>query len=159
MEKRGIRFLVPNKYNNFISRVLNPIDIEKYNWNIDSDEVYLVKDNNMLVDRLFNDPSVKLFILPGKEFKKVIQHNMYYTIFGEFKAFPKDIEPLEIGTYEEFLSSKCEIVLLIADSCYYDIYCKDKKLIDILFKNAQKNDFKSLEYIDETDARTRLYVW
>ncbi len=121
MKKRGIRFLVPNEYNNFISRGLNPIDIGKYNWYIDSDEIYLVKDNNMLEDSLFQHPSVEPFILSGKEFRKVIQHNMYYTIFGEFKAFSKHIEPLEIGTYEEILSSKCEIVLLIEDSCYYAI--------------------------------------
>ncbi|GMQ58352.1 DUF2691 family protein [Vallitalea sediminicola] len=158
MKKRGVRFLVPNEYGHLLQDVLNTIDVEKYFWHIDSDEIYISNDNEGIVDNLFSRDKKKN-ILSGKKFKKLISENIYYTIFGEFKAFTKDLEVTEINTFEDFRKSKCEIVLLIVDSIYYDIYCKDVNTILSIYESAVQSGYDNVEFIDEKDTRTRLLVW
>lgn len=158
MEKRGVRFLVPNEYGHLLQDVLNTIDVERYFWHIDSVEIYKSNDDEGSGDNLFPlDNSNR--ILSGKKFKKLISENIYYTIFGEFKAFTKDSEVREINTFEDFRKSKCEIVLLIVDSIYYDIYCKDVNTILSIYESSVQSGYDNVEFIDEKDTRTRLLVW
>ncbi|MBU3196705.1 DUF2691 family protein [Clostridium algidicarnis] len=35
MQKRGLRFLIPNDYGSFLSEILEPTQCCKYNWSID----------------------------------------------------------------------------------------------------------------------------
>lgn len=76
------------------------------------------------------------------------------------KAFPFGKTVNEVQTYEEFVDSDCELVLLIADNSYVSIYCKNKNTIEKLYFNALKNDFEEVLFItDENDTRTGLTVW
>lgn len=158
MEKRGVRFLVPNEYGHLLQDVLNTVDVERYFWHIDSDEIYISNDNEGIIDNLFSRDK-KNNILSGKKFKKLISENIYSTIFGEFKAFTKRSEVTEVNTFEDFIKSKCEIVLLIVDSIYYDIYCKDINTILSIYESAVQSEYDNVEFIDEKDTRTRLLVW
>ncbi|MGF7059032.1 DUF2691 family protein [Brassicibacter mesophilus] len=159
MKKRGVRFFVPNAYGDFIWKVLKDIDIIKYHWHIDSDEIYKVIDDEMIDDNLFNSDRIGSLVLSGIEFKSHIFNHIYYAIFGEFKAFPQHSQISIVNTYEEFLRSDCEIVLLIVDNIYYDVYCKNKNYLEIIYQNAINNNFENITYIDENDGRTRLNVW
>ncbi|WP_407944606.1 DUF2691 family protein [Paenibacillus swuensis] len=52
------------------------------------------------------------------------------------------------------------MVLLVVDSSYVTVYCKDNKILDDLYLNAIDKGFENVEYItDENDFRTRLSVW
>ncbi|TMV43302.1 DUF2691 family protein [Paenibacillus mesophilus] len=75
-------------------------------------------------------------------------------------AYPKDESIEDVLTYEEFLKSQCQLVLIVIDSSYLTVYCKDNKMIDDLYLNAIRKGFEKVEYItDENDFRTRLSVW
>lgn len=63
----------------------------------------------------------------------------------------------DIFTYEDFLVSQCEIVLLIVDSSYVTIYAKDEHVIDCIHRKAVQNGYENIEYItDENNLRTTL---
>ena len=98
-------------------------------------------------------------IMEGSELKKLIKDNIYYLIFVDLKAYPKGEEVVDIETYEEFKESKCEVVVLVADGDYIQIYAKNQEEIEMIYENALNQGFY-VEYItDENDGRTRMSVW
>lgn len=98
--------------------------------------------------------------MEGETLRNVIKNNDYYLIFQDLKAFPKGSKPIEIKTYDEFLRSNCELALLVVDSSYTTIYCKNVELVEGLYSNARNQDYTNIEYItDENDFRTGLTVW
>ncbi|EJS57056.1 hypothetical protein ICA_01767 [Bacillus cereus BAG1O-3] len=95
----------------------------------------------------------------GSALKKLIKDNIYYLLFVDLKAYPKGEVLGEIETYEEFKESKCEVVVLVADGDYIQIYVKNQEEIEMMYENA-RNQGLYVEYItDENDGRTRLSVW
>lgn len=135
--------------------MLKPIDISSFDWWVGSEESYLVARGG-LDEALFpEEPS----IVEGSDLKRLFKDNIYYVIFADLKAYPKGEEVVDIETYEEFKESKCELVLLVADSTYVTVYAKDQKEIKSLYENAQNQGYY-VEYVtDENDGRTRLSVW
>jgi len=153
--QRGVSFKLPNEYGTFLGDVLKPIDIASFSWRIGDVESYQIIDNE-LCEALF--PEDKKTI-EGTSLKNIIENGSYYIIFADLQAYPKG-KITEINTYEEFVESNCELVLLVVDSYYATIYCKDKDKLKLLFKNAQDYAFKDVAYItDENDIRTRLSIW
>ncbi|MFQ3546104.1 DUF2691 family protein [Halobacillus rhizosphaerae] len=153
---RGIRFEIPNKIGTLLADMLQPIDITLYNWINQNEEAYFLTDGQ--IDK-------PLFLegengLDGNFLEKRIRDNLYYIIFADLKAFPKGEKVNNIDTYEEFLDSNCKLVLLVVDSVYSTIYCKDKEKIKLLYSNAIECSFKDVQYItDDNDDRTGLSVW
>lgn len=82
-----------------------------------------------------------------------------YIIFTDLKAFPVGTNLSEIDTYEAFLASACELILLIVDCSYTSIYCKDIKVLSELYANVESLKVDKLAYItDENDFRNTLRV-
>ncbi|MED1368788.1 DUF2691 family protein [Bacillus paranthracis] len=152
--KRGIFVEIPNEYNNLLWKVLKPIHIPSYDWWVGSEESYLVARGG-LDEALFpEEPSV----MEGSDLNRLVKNNVYYLIFADLKAYLKGEIVLDIETYEEFMESKCEIVVLVADGDYIQIYAKDQKVIELMYENALNQGFY-VEYVtDENDGRTRLSV-
>jgi Protein of unknown function (DUF2691) len=152
---RGISFEIPNEYGRFLGDILLPFDTSQYNWYVGGEESYLIKDNNM--ENLFPG---QIQCMDGKTLKDIIENNEYYLIFQDLKAYPKEKSFINISTYEEFLSSDCQLVLLVIDSSYITIYCKDKEILEELYLNARSQRYINLEYVtDKNDRRTKLTVW
>lgn len=96
----------------------------------------------------------------GEELKKIINNNKYYLIFANFKAYPKGAKIIDVMSYEEYFESDCQFVLLVIDSVYITVYCKNLEKLDDLYDHISKLGFESLEYVtDENDTRTKLSVW
>ncbi|MCY7984334.1 DUF2691 family protein [Bacillus inaquosorum] len=103
----------------------------------------------------FKDNSV----VEGAVFANHLKTNQYYTIFVELQAYPFGQAVDLVQTYEEFVDSDCELVLLLADSSYVSIYCKDRNVIEKLFINALKNDFEEVQLItDDNDTSQALRI-
>ncbi len=65
-----------------------------------------------------------------------------------------DDEPMY---YEDFLRSKCRLVLIMYDCQYTEIYCKDAQMSMLLYENAVRRGFDEVIYkTDENDGRTAL---
>ncbi|WP_433774232.1 DUF2691 family protein [Bacillus wiedmannii] len=152
--KRGIFVDIPNEYDNLLWKVLKPIQISSFDWWVGSEESYLVARGG-LDDALFpEEPSV----VEGLDLNRLLKDNIYYLIFADLKAYPKGEAAIDIETYEEFKESKCEVVVLVVDSQYIQIYAKDQKAIKLMYENAMNQGFY-VEYVtDENDGRTRLSV-
>ncbi|PQZ52792.1 MULTISPECIES: DUF2691 family protein [Bacillus] len=153
--KRGIFVDIPNEYTNLLWKVLRPVDITVFDWRVENEESYLVVRDG-IGSELFSEDKK---IMNGLELKKLIKDNIYYLIFADLKAYPKGEALGEIETYEEFKESKCEVVVLVADGDYIQIYAKDQEVIELMYENAL-NQGLYVEYVtDENDGRTRLSVW
>lgn len=152
--KRGISFESPNEYGTILGEVLKPIDTTVLKWRIGNGESYIVDDE--LDEALFSEDKKAI---EGTELKKLLENNKYYIVSADLQAYPKG-EFSEIETYDDFIESQCELVLLVVDSCYFTIYCRNKETIELLYKNATDCGFEDIKYItDENDTRTRLSAW
>lgn len=152
--KRGVRFQIPNEYGKFIANILEPIDCTHFSWRADfHTEIWKCTDGK-LDEELFPNPVVN-----GDEFYDLINNNIYYMIFATIKAFSKKgSSSIRIDTYKDFIASECEIIMLVADCSYTDVYCKDVLLIEKLYDNAKSKAYEYVEYIYEADSRTSMYA-
>lgn len=153
---RGIMFEIPNDYGQHLADILKPSDITALNWLVEPEESYLVADNQLDIP-FFPDEQE---IIDGSTMHNLINSESYYLIFVDVKGFPKGKNAAQITTYEEFVNSDCELIVLIADCSYTTIYCKNEEVTRKLYKNALELEYGNLEYItDENDGRTRMSVW
>lgn len=83
--------------------------------------------NNEQLEELFLEDSD---MINGAELKRLLENHTYYMIFADLKAYPNS-EFSTINTYEKFLKSKCEIVLLVIDYSCVTIYSKNKKNFEL----------------------------
>lgn len=140
----GIRFKIKNEYNTFLDKILSHIDRDDFQWVIVESEVYFQKGLE-----LFEQP-----IYTNSEFKTLIKQEKYYTVFCNIQLYNKEDEIFEIDSYEEFLKSKCMLVLFITDNEFVEIYAKNKKLLEILKNNISTNHFSEIELIS-SDGRIK----
>ncbi len=73
--------------------------------------------------------------------------------------YPENADYEEIDNYEDFLKSKCEMIILLYDFCYLEIYCKNQTWIQKLMHTASNTPGAVVEEkYEETDTRTSMYV-
>lgn len=148
---RGISFLVPNQYDSILSKILNGISLEDYVWIIDEDEIILPINGD------FKD-LFETHILKGQEFRKIIATNSYLVLFANIQGYFSLENHKDLETYQDFLNSTCQIIILICDTVYVEIYAKDRKVIEKLKFSAEYYGFEEVEYItDDNDGRTSLH--
>ncbi|WP_151735203.1 DUF2691 family protein [Paenibacillus tengchongensis] len=155
--KRGITFKLPHQDGHFLADMLKPVDVAAYHWYNGGEEAYYVERKDNGDQSLFPE---QVFGMDGAELKEIIGNHEYYAFFVDLKAFPKDKEVVNVETYEEYVSSDCQLVLLLADSVYVTIYCKNQAKLKALYDNAISQGYNKVEYVtDDNDARTGLSVW
>lgn len=149
---RGVYIDVPPTTPNTLWQVLKCISIEQYSWyNIES-------QNEVWVNFRCSDDFFTKDYYNGKEFKKLI-HSDHYIIFLKLQAYFESGEFFDIRTYEEFLASDCQILLLINDTEFIEIYAKDQQIIHEIYNNALAIHCKDVSYIDDSnDIRKKMYV-
>ncbi|MDM5155188.1 DUF2691 family protein [Bacillus sp. DX1.1] len=149
--ERGISFMIPNEYGMYLSQILQPVDLKDFLISIETVEIYDGKQ-----EHLFPKEN---YVIEGTKVHKIINEQQYYIVFTDFKIYPKHGGITEIETYEEFLHSDCELILLIAECEYVTLYCKDKNMLNQLYENAIKQHFTDVEYVtDLNDDRTGMSV-
>lgn len=134
---------------------MKPFRVEEHHWWIGGEEAYISENGELkaLFPGLINH-------MEGTTFKNLIEDNDYYLIFQDIKAFPKTTKTSKIKTYDEFLISNCVLALLVVDSSYITVYCKDVEVLEGMYINAKEQGYFNLNYItDENDCRTRFSVW
>ena len=122
--------MVPNKRSPVLYLITKNIDVKKFFWVLIADDVHKRSGGYFLKDRY-----------PGSEFERIIKDEDCYAVFIYLQAYRKEDEIVDIYNYEEFLKSKCELLLFIDDNIYIDIYAKDIKLIE---KIKKKRLFREL---------------
>ncbi|RUS45366.1 DUF2691 family protein [Cohnella sp. AR92] len=154
--RRGIQLEIPNEWGNHLGEVLEPFDISRFDWYIGGEEAYQDVEGGEM-EPLFQGET---YGMKGRDLDEILNSKRYYIIFGNFKAYPQDASIEDVLTYEEFLNSRCQLIVLVVDCSYVAIYCKDTVMLTHLYRNALEKGFENVVYItDENDARTRLSVW
>lgn len=152
---RGISFKIPNSYGKYLFEILDNIDITEFIWSIGGGEAYYVEAHQLDTSLL---PTGS--IIDGKTLNNIISKKDYYLIFADLKGFTKEEDVREIETYQEFLESKCQFVLLVVDSSWIYIYSKDQDTIKQLHSNAVAAKYENINYLtDGNDTLTTLIAF
>lgn len=147
---RGLRFKIANDYGRYLFCVLEESRMESFYWKISETEIYADDANTLLF---------KSNCLSGSDFKEAISLYNYYIIFANLQAYSSKKDFVELKTYEDFINSKCSIIILISDCEFVEIYAKSLSVIEKIKSNAQRYNFTEIEYItEENDYRISLSV-
>lgn len=144
----GIRFEIPNEWNNYLSLIFNDVNDKSFNWFISDEEIYLADYSDLFKESIYKNNT----------FKEVISNNKYYLISGNILAF-KSSNFKDINTYEDFQNSDCEILVVVVDSYYVDVYVKNDKILEQIRNNAIDNKFKNIEYIIKGSNRNIFHIY
>lgn len=91
-------------------------------------------------------------------FKELIRQSFVGECFV-LHLYPESAFPEEIETYQDFLQSECEIIILMYDCCFVEVYCKNNSWLQLFLKKARSIDGTVVEEkYTLTDARTIMYV-
>lgn len=149
----GIKFKIPNEWGRLIKDILYEIECEEYIWKIDEDEVYL--EDTTKNDGFLFPQEKKVF--NNTEFMEIISKPSYYTVFVNIQTYFKQGLLCDMQTYDDFLKSDCEIILLITDNIFVNIYAKTESIIEKIKANAINNNYTQIKYItDENNKMAEL---
>lgn len=141
---RGISFKRDSGCKNILWSILNGIEIENLWWHISEDEIY---DN--MFESIFHNSYVN-----GKTFLNIIKEKDYSVVFANIKAYSSKITPSYIETYDDFIKSECQLVILCSDARYYEVYAKSRDTIETIKNNVNSINACEVEYItEENDGR------
>ncbi len=150
MEIKGIEFKIPNEYDKYLGKILEKVNDNNYIWKIEEDEIYLEQNENNN-ENLFQNNRYS-----NAEFQERIFSQNYYMIFANIKMYLKE-DNIEINTYEDFIKSKCILILLVTDNEFVEVYSKDQDILDIIYKNAITNKFKDVMYISNNNYKRKKF--
>ena len=72
----------------------------------------------------------------------------------QYGTFPQEIE-----SYQDFVSSECEMIILAYDGVYLEIYARDNQWLNQLLSNAREIEVESINVKTlNTDTRKGMYV-
>ena len=150
----GLEIVKNNESDNFLYNFFNGIDLKKYNWVIDYEEILFDEERDFFNKKKLN----------GQEFFKCITRNNYYIIFMDLKVYKVENrrienENIKIETYNDYLKSDCEMIFLCSDSQFIDFYCKDKEILRIIYKNCFNSKLNVLEITEANNRRTKMSVF
>lgn len=148
MEIKGIEFKIPNEYDKYLGKILEKVNDNNYIWKIEEDEIYLEQNENNN-ENLFQNNRYS-----NVEFQERIFSQKYYMIFANIKMYLEE-DNIEINTYEDFIKSKCILILLVTDNEFVEVYSKDQDILDIIYKNAITNKFKDVMYISNNNYKRK----
>lgn len=136
----GIEFERENAHDNFLNELFYDIDLNNFVVDISEDEVYY-NDYNLETDKIYQNG----------EFK-----SGSYILFINLKIYPKNNNNYEeIKSYEDFIKSDCQLIVLINDVVFVEIYFKDEFLKETILNNLDK---KKIKYDIKTLSNDSRYI-
>jgi hypothetical protein len=79
-------------------------------------------------------------------------------IFTDITAYPLGKDRIEIKTFEDFLESNCEVVLLCTDSIFIEFYSKERDVLDKVYNNCIGKGFEKVEYLSIENVSERGFI-
>lgn len=138
----GVSFQIPQEGAPLLYKMLGDNISLKYTWycDLNQSEVLNYSQRNKFFDQEIYASTI---------FQHKIQQN-HYLVFLKLEAY-NDRKATKIQSYNDFLNSDCQIVLLVYDCEYVEIYSKSSLEIKELYKNAKKASFANVQYISEEE--------
>ncbi len=155
---RGVSFRIRKDVSLHLWNILKCINAEQYTWFIDNEQSEEINSSALSEENdIFNFTTS----ITGEQLKSAFQMERYI-IFLKLEAYPintNNVNKIRIHSYNNFLKSNCNIIFLLYDCEYVEIYSKSASIIKLLYSNAIANCFEDVNYItDENDTRTKMDV-
>ena len=148
---RGISFKISQKEPNVLLDILSAIDLTKFYW-------YNIKEQAEVYTEELEDDFFLKDYYKGEEFFRYIEKSNLI-IFLKFQAYLQFSDYENIRTYDDFIKSDCQLILLIYDCEYVELYVKDSNYATIIYEEAIKNGYDTIDYItDNNDERTSMDI-
>lgn len=145
---KGVSFRIEQcEHEKVLFKIFQFIDVKKYNW-------YNVLDQNEVWKNFEGEKCLKEEYYSGNEFENVI-NSEHYVLFLKLQAYQKTVNYQNLHTYKEFAEDNCQLLVLVSDSEFVEIYAKELPVLKNIYGFAEQNAFFDMEYItDDNDSRT-----
>ena len=141
----GIEFELKTGYEKIVYELLNGIDYSEYDFYVIENEILENDDNKIIPNKI-----------EGKNFLNVFNKYDYYVIFLNLQIYKKNKSLEKIKTYDDFVKSSCELILLICDNNYIELYFKNEIIKSIILKNLSE---KNIDYKIKTKKDDGRYIF
>ena len=155
MNYKGIYYEILNEYGNYLAEVLEDLPLDDYLWSITRGEIHLLDENGVTGRFLFEDADK---FLQGSTLYSMAKNNTYYMVFATIGAYRKSEELEYIRTYNDFLQSECQIIVIVADCSEVIIICKDERLVLDIYNRVKFKECEKVKLIDEKDLISNIYI-
>lgn len=82
----------------------------------------------------------------------------YLVIELNLQIFKINKNDCDINDYNDFLHSDCELIMLISDCNFIEMYFKNNELKEIIMRNVKKLELDYIEKRVETDGRKKMEI-
>ncbi len=145
----GIEFKLKTSYEKILYDILKNINFNDYQWEIVEEEIYYESNPERHL------PSQ----LSGRELKKEISDNGDYLVyFLNLQVYLNGSKISHIETYDDFVNSDCELILLFNDNEFIEIYMKENELKEKILQNLSSKGILYEIKTRENDGRTIMMV-
>lgn len=145
----GIEFELETTYEKILYDLLKDTVFVDYKWIIRQQEIIYESNHDKTL----------LSYLSGTEWEKEIRFNgNYYVLFLNLQVYLKDGEESNIETYDDFVNSDCELIVLFSDNKFIEIYVKSNDLKKKIIKNIDAKKIKYKIKTKENDGRTKIII-
>lgn len=148
---KGITFEIPQKVTNTLWNILETVDVTEYYW-------INIKNQTETFDEQLADDFLLQECYDGYSFQKLINCN-HYIISLKLQAYTSSHNFESIHTYDEFLKSDCQIVILIYDCEFVEIYSKKLSITNSIYQQAIDNGYNNVVFLtDSNDCRSVMDI-
>lgn len=144
----GIEVEYEFKYGNILQKMFENTDYQNYKWYIAQQEI-LIKNDNLFLPELISEKELLSF-MKSKEEYLIIEINI--------QIYKKESSMSFIRNYKDFVKSNCEMIVLISDCNYLEIYFKNNKLKEMVLNNLEILGIKYDKKFAESDGRTIMKI-
>ena len=146
----GYKFIIEENTSNVLKELLSNITLNKYYVFIKEDEI--IPDSISALDdnSLFRNSVYKYL-----DFSKELESKKYQSIFMRIDFSKSDISKEEISSPKEYLQSSIEMLIIVTDSIYGEVYCKNQGILSKILVNLRNSkSFKEIKKVNIGNRKT-----
>lgn len=146
----GYKFIIEENTSNVLKELLSNINLNKYYVFIKEDEI--IPDSISALDdnSLFRNSVYKYL-----DFSKELESKKYQSIFMRIDFSKSDISKEEISSPKEYLQSSIEMLIIVTDSIYGEVYCKNQGILSKILVNLRNSkSFKEIKKVNIGNRKT-----
>lgn len=144
----AISFFDENGNYELLSKLLLILNADKYNWKVGDADVYSVPKLKALFKN-GKDIGKDYITLSGKELLSILNKSIYL-VFIELYAF-ESLNKVP-DNYEAFITSNCEIAIIIDDCKYYSLFIKNDAILPKIKRLLMDNSIREITILDKENA-------
>ena len=144
----GYKFIIEENTSNVLKELLSNINLNKYYVFIKEDEIIPDSISSLDDNSLFRNSVYKYL-----DFSKELEGKKYQSIFMRIDFSKSDISKEEISSPKEYLQSSIEMLIIVTDSIYGEVYCKNQEVLSKILANLRNS--KSFKEINNANIGNR----